>query len=93
MDESFGTADNFISPVTSVRQGIIDSALVFDLSASYQIGEHTKLLGGVQNLLDETYLSSRLPEGPRNAAPRTVFIGIEMNWEALGKIGDVLQGK
>lgn len=93
VDESFGTADNFTSPVTSVRQGIIDSALVFDLSASYQIGEHTKLLGGVQNLFDETYISSRLPEGPRNAAPRTVFIGVEMTWEALGKIGDAILQK
>ncbi len=93
VDETFGSADNFISPVTSVRQGIIDSALVFDLSASYRVGEHTKLLGGVQNLFDENYLSSRLPEGPRNGAPRTVFIGVEMDWEALGKIGDVILQK
>jgi Fe(3+) dicitrate transport protein len=93
VDETFGTADNFTSPVTSARQGVIDSALVFDLSASYQLGEHVKLLGGVQNLLDETYISSRLPEGPRNAAPRTYFIGVEMNWEAFGKIGDALSLK
>ncbi len=93
IDESFGTADNFTSPVTSTRQGIIDSALVFDLSASYKFGENVKLLGGVQNVFDETYISSRLPEGPRNAAPRTVFIGVEMNWEALGKIGDAILKK
>jgi Fe(3+) dicitrate transport protein len=93
VDEVFGTADNFSSPVTSPRQGIIDSALVFDLSASYQIGEHVKMLSGVQNLFDETYISSRLPDGPRNTAPRTVFIGVEMDWEALGKIGDAILQK
>jgi len=93
VDETFGTADNFSSPFTSTRQGIIDSALVFDLSASYKIGDHVKMLGGIQNLFDETYISSRLPEGPRNAAPRTVFIGVEMDWEALGKIGDVILQK
>jgi len=87
------SADNFSSPVTTPRQGIIDSALVFDLSASYQIKDHVKMLGGVQNLFDETYISSRLPDGPRNTAPRTVFIGVEMDWEALGKIGDVILQK
>ncbi|MDX1680736.1 MAG: TonB-dependent receptor [Akkermansiaceae bacterium] len=77
---TFGTANNFDSPSTDQLQGEIDSVLLFDLTGHYQLTENTKLVGGIHNLTDEEYISSRMPLGARAGAPRSVFGGFEMSF-------------
>ncbi|MGA0900362.1 MAG: TonB-dependent receptor family protein [Luteolibacter sp.] len=76
----YGTASNFNSPVTDQKQGKLESVLLFDLSAHYEMTENLKLLGGIQNLTDEEYITSRMPLGPRAGAPRSIFGGFEMTF-------------
>ena len=59
------------------RDGEIDALLLFNLSARYQLTKNVTLLAGVQNLLDERATVSRIPEGPRANAPRTIYAGFE----------------
>ena len=59
------------------RDGEIDALLLFSLSARYQLTKNVTLLAGVQNLLDERATVSRIPEGPRANAPRTIYAGFE----------------
>ncbi len=77
---SYGTAKNLDAPVDSAREGKIDDALLFDVSAWYQINENWRLLGGVHNLFDEQYITTRLPEGPRSGAPRQLYAGFEVTF-------------
>lgn len=77
INSSFGTARNLNSPDNSSRQGIIDSALLVDISAHYWVSDRLKVFGGVQNLLDEQNVVARIPEGPRNGAPIQWYVGIE----------------
>ncbi len=80
VDETFGTARNLDAPQSSSREGRIDDALVLDLGAGWQVSETLRLFAGVRNLLDETYLASRLPEGPRSGAPRQAYAGFDIAW-------------
>jgi Fe(3+) dicitrate transport protein len=76
---SWGTGyngDSRLGTQTS-RDGKIDPLLLFSLSGYYQINERIKLLAGIQNLLDEQGIVSRIPEGPRANAPRMVYAGFE----------------
>ena len=59
------------------RFGKIDSFFTVDLSGHYELRDGVRLLGGVQNVFDEEYLSSRLPLGPRPGKPRTFYAGLE----------------
>jgi Fe(3+) dicitrate transport protein len=59
------------------RDGRIESLLTFNFAAHYQINENFTLLAGVHNLLDERGIVSRIPEGPRANAPRTIYAGFE----------------
>jgi len=80
VSESFGTAANLDRPRSSSRQGRIGDSLVFDLAAHYQVTDCLTLLAGVQNLFDDTSIVSRLPEGPRAGAPRTAYVGFEIQF-------------
>ncbi len=60
------------------RFGKTDSHFVTDLSVFYRIKDSVKLFGGVQNLLDEEYLVSRQPHGPRGGMPQFAYAGIEV---------------
>jgi Fe(3+) dicitrate transport protein len=84
-DESYGTARNLDAPESSSREGKIDGGLVLDLSGSWELTETISVFTGIRNLLDETLLTSRLPEGPRNASPRTLYGGIQIIWGADGE--------
>ncbi len=64
----------------TVRDGKIPSLFLVDLTGSYQLNEHIKLLAGIHNLFDERKLTSRIPEGPRANAPRMVFAGLEASF-------------
>ncbi len=81
VDDTFGTAQNFFSPVNSSREGLVDGGFTVDVTAHFQVSPRVKMIGGIHNLLDEQLLTSRIPEGPRVGAPRTFFIGFEMEWE------------
>ena len=77
---NYGTAKNLAVPMVSAREGKIDSLLSFDLSGHYQINESLRLVGGVQNLFDERAVVTRIPEGPRTNAGRTVYAGFEASF-------------
>ncbi|MCP5538400.1 MAG: TonB-dependent receptor [Akkermansiaceae bacterium] len=76
----YGTGGNHANPVTSSREGKVDEALVFDISAWYQINDNWKLIGGVANIFDEENIVSRLPEGPRNGRGRNIYAGFEVQF-------------
>lgn len=76
----YGTAKNLDEPVTSSREGKIDSAFVVDLSGYYKIDDNWKLIGGVNNLFGEEYVTSRVPHGPRNARGRHLYAGFEVKF-------------
>lgn len=76
----YGTGNNFSAPVTSSRQGKLDSFVLVDLSGYYQINDNWRVLAGVNNLFDEDYISSRVPHGPRNARGRHLYTGFELKF-------------
>ncbi|MCP4848659.1 MAG: TonB-dependent receptor [Verrucomicrobiaceae bacterium] len=80
VSDSFGTAANLDSPGSSSRQGKIDGGVIFDLAANIQLSDTVKLIGGVHNVFDEILTVSRIPEGPRNNAPREFYVGFEIQW-------------
>ncbi|MEX2380749.1 MAG: hypothetical protein WD490_00045 [Opitutales bacterium] len=45
-----------------------------------QFTESAKVFAGIQNLLNEEYVASRLPHGPRPGAPRFAHIGMEITF-------------
>jgi Fe(3+) dicitrate transport protein len=78
---SWGTGfNNDARPVgsnASAMDGKIDALLLFDLTGHYQLTDQIKLVGGIQNLLDERAIISRAPLGARGNAPRMIFAGFE----------------
>ena len=62
------------------RYGKTDAYFTTDVSAFYRMNKQVKLLGGVQNLLDESYVVSRQPYGARGGLPQYVYAGIEVDW-------------
>ncbi len=77
MDSTFTSASNVERPTTDARFGKTDSAWVVDLAGRIEVLEGLNLIGGVNNLFDKDYVSSRLPHGPRSAAPRTIYAGVQ----------------
>lgn len=61
----------------SAMDGKIDALLLFDLTGHYQLNEHVKLVGGIQNLFDERAIVTRAPLGARSNAPQMIFAGFE----------------
>lgn len=61
----------------TARDGKIDSFFNLHLSGYYQINEQWRMLAGIQNLLDDRGIVSRVPEGPRANAPRSFYLGFE----------------
>ncbi len=57
-------------------QETIDSHLVWDLVAAYNVTEKLSTYLKVDNLLDETYIAARRPSGARPGLPRTAYIGL-----------------
>ena len=76
----YGTAGNYDKPVTSAREGKIDDALQFDLSAWYQINDNWKLIGGIYNISRRGKYRLRIPEGPRNGRGRHIYGGFEIEF-------------
>ena len=83
---TFTTASNTntqLNPVTGTpdaRFGKTDSRWVVDLSGHYRMWEHARLFLNVYNLLDDEYLASRHPHGPRPGRPFAAMGGIELTF-------------
>ncbi len=78
--ERFGTGDNALADPTDIRVGKLDSHFILDWSASYRIWDNLTAFVSATNLLDETYVASRLPHGLRPGAPRLFRFGLRMDW-------------
>lgn len=77
---TFGTGDNVTAPITTSRQGKTDAIFLLDISAYYQVNNHLRLVGGVQNVLNKEAITTRIPEGPRTLAPVTAYTGFELTF-------------
>ena len=79
--ESFGSAlEDTAAAGSSARNGAVGDGFTVDLSGYYQMNERTKLIGGLTNMFDERYISSRLPDGARANPGRTVYAGFEIKF-------------
>jgi Fe(3+) dicitrate transport protein len=83
-DETFASANNVFAPLNGLgdpdaRFGTTDDFWTLDISGYYQVTPKVRVLGGVQNLLDEEYLVSRQPHGPRPGQNRFAYVGVEFD--------------
>lgn len=83
--ETFGSASNTSRPVNTdgkpdARFGKIDEVFLLDVNVKYRVTEKVRLFAGVSNLLDEEYIVSRIPYGPRSGAPRMWYGGLELKF-------------
>ena len=62
------------------RFGSLDSFITLDLSASYQLTDDLNIFANASNVLQEAYVTSRLPLGPRAGAPRLISIGFDYSF-------------
>jgi Fe(3+) dicitrate transport protein len=60
--------------------GDTDSFFVVDLSARYDLNEQISISVNVHNLLDEEYIVSRHPIGPRPGRPRSLHVGVSYDF-------------
>ena len=58
----------------------IDSYVVFDASADYQVTRFAQVFGSIRNLGDATYAVARRPAGLRRGLPRTVQLGVRVSF-------------
>ncbi len=58
----------------------VESALLFDASAHYQINSDWKLYALVENLTDQLEIVAREPYGARSGKPRTFTLGTSFNF-------------
>lgn len=85
VDAMFTTASNTMQQLDiqghpDARFGKTDSFLIMDISADYNLSSTTKLFAGGQNVLDNDYLASRHPHGPRPGSPLFVYAGMELQF-------------
>ncbi len=85
VESTFGTASNVSDErrpdgTPDARFGKNDAYFLLDLSGRYAVNENTSFLVGVNNALDEEYLASRLPHGPRPGQGRFWYGGLELSF-------------
>ncbi|MGR8949340.1 MAG: TonB-dependent receptor domain-containing protein, partial [Gammaproteobacteria bacterium] len=85
-DETFTSANNVSTQFNGAgspdaRFGKTDDYWTVDLTGYYQATPKLKFLAGVQNILDEEYIVSRQPHGPRPGQNRFAYVGVEMNFD------------
>jgi Fe(3+) dicitrate transport protein len=83
--ETFTTASNTTRQVDAngnpdARFGTTDSYFLLDLTGHVNVREGVKVLGGIHNVLDEEYIASRHPHGPRPGQPRFAYVGLELSY-------------
>lgn len=76
---SASNTDSLLTPdgVPDARFGTTDGAILIDLTARYPVTASVHLFAGLRNILDQRYLASRHPEGPRPGQARTWKGGVE----------------
>jgi Fe(3+) dicitrate transport protein len=57
-----------------------DSAVVLDLTGAYRLTDQVEFYGRVENLADEEYVVARRPAGARPGQPRSVFVGVRLDF-------------
>jgi len=62
------------------RFGKIDSRVVVDLDAYWNVSDSVRLLAGVKNLLDNEFVVSRHPHGARPGRSRSIWVGAEISF-------------
>lgn len=85
VDETYTTGSNTSRQVApdgtpDARFGKTDSYWVFDLGVTYEVREGLRLLGGIQNIFEDEYVTARHPEGPRPGKPRFTYVGLELDF-------------
>lgn len=83
VDERHASGSNSsaeINPVglADARFGKLDRFITVDLSAYYKLTETVEIFTTVQNVLDEEYVTSRVPHGPRPGAPTLASVGVQV---------------
>ena len=83
VDETFTSASNVSGEVNGLgaadaRFGQTDSYQIVDIAAYYDVKSDVQIFAGIQNLFEEEYIVSRQPHGPRPGAPRTWYIGFQV---------------
>ena len=79
-DQTFSTASNEVfsgDPGADTRFGTADDYFLWDLSAYKQMNASWRIFGGVQNLFDRRYVTTRHPFGPRTGAPIFGYVGVD----------------
>lgn len=77
-DQYWRDANTATGNVVTFVAAEIPSYQVFDLSGEWKLNEHFSLIGGVNNLADETYTSRVRSDGVEPAAERHAYFGIEV---------------
>jgi len=82
VDDSFGDGSNRGIEMDTAgnpdaRFGKVDSYFLIDLSINFQVSKSSSVFASMQNALDERWLASRIPHGPRPGAPRQTAVGVE----------------
>ena len=85
VDETFTTGSNTNRQVApdgtpDARFGKTDSYWVVDFGVTYEVREGLRLLGGMQNVFGEEFVTARHPEGPRPGKPRFTYVGLELDF-------------
>ena len=83
VDETFTSANNVSGEVNGLgaadaRFGMTDSYKIVDIAAYYDVKKDLQIFTGIQNLFEEEYIVSRQPHGPRPGAPRTWYVGFQV---------------
>jgi Fe(3+) dicitrate transport protein len=65
---------------SDARFGNVDSYFLVDIGFKYDFSESTTFFISVQNALNEAWLASRIPHGPRPGAPRQSAVGVEWSF-------------
>jgi Fe(3+) dicitrate transport protein len=80
--ETFTTASNVSDQRNALGQpdarfGETDAYVLLDLTGRLELFDGGRLVFGAHNLLDQSYVTSRHPEGPRPGLPLFGFVGFE----------------
>lgn len=79
--EQFTDQANTRAASADGRRGLIDERFTLDLKASYTLrSSNLTVTAAVLNVLDETYIASRAPEGIFPGRPRHFFLGLEVDF-------------
>lgn len=83
VDDTFTSANNVSAEVNGLgaadaRFGQTDSYEIVDIAGYYDIKSDLQIFAGIQNLFEEEYIVSRQPHGPRPGAPRTWYVGFQL---------------